>query len=164
MNSTKDLNANLLLDDYTQLREEFQTRDNVDVKINWQVKPTAMVWGKVGYMDNEGSGSEFYLGFDDPSIGNTRVILTTFGTTWTLSPTMVLDGNFGMSRQDQDVLPRTWTSRTACSSVSRARTIRAIRGPTGCRASRPRREHVSVAPRAGSRCGARKSATRAPSA
>jgi hypothetical protein len=105
VNSTKDLNSNLLLDDYTQLREEYQTRDNLDLKINWQVKPTAMVWGKLGYMKNKGSGSEFYLGFDDPSVGNTRVILTTFGTTWTLGPSTVLDGNFGMSRQDQDVLP-----------------------------------------------------------
>ncbi len=105
VNSTKDLNSNLLLDDYTQLREEFQQRDNFDFKMNYQLNPNAMVWGKVGVMDNEGSGSEFYLGFDDPSIGNTRVILTTFGTTWTLGPSMVLDANFGMSRQDQDVLP-----------------------------------------------------------
>ena len=105
VNSTKDLNSNLLLDDYTQLREEFQKRDNIDLKINWQLKPTAMIWGKLGYMKNKGSGQNFYLGFDDPSIGNTRVILTTFGTTWTLGPSTVLDANFGMSRQDQDVLP-----------------------------------------------------------
>jgi hypothetical protein len=105
VNSTRDLNNNLILDDYTQLRTEYQTRDNIDLKINWQIKPTAMIWGKLGYMDNEGSGNNFVLGFDDPSIGNTRVILTTFGTTWTLGPSTVLDANFGMSRQDQDVLP-----------------------------------------------------------
>ena len=64
-----------------------------------------MVWGKVGYMNNTGTGNNFYLGFDNPSIGDTRVILTTFGTTWTLGPSTVLDGNFGMSRQDQTVLP-----------------------------------------------------------
>ncbi len=105
VNSAKDLNSNLLFDDYEQLRQEFQKRDNLDLKINWQLKPTAMIWGKLGYMDNEGSGSEFYLGFDDPSVGDTRVILTTFGTTWTLGPSTVLDANFGMSRQDQTVLP-----------------------------------------------------------
>ncbi len=105
VNSNKDLNSNLLLDDYTQLRNEYQKRDNIDLKINWQLKPTATIWGKLGYMKNKGSGAEFYLGFDDPSIGNTRVILTTFGTTWTLGPSTVLDGNIGMSRQDQDVLP-----------------------------------------------------------
>jgi len=106
VNSTKDLNSNLLLDDYSQLRNESQLRDNIDVKINWQIKPTATIWGKLGYMKNKGTGSgEYLLGFDTPANGNTRVILTTFGTTWTLGPSTVLDGNFGMSRQDQDVLP-----------------------------------------------------------
>ena len=105
VNSTKDLNSNLLLDDYTQLREQFQKRDNLDLKINWQLKPTAMVWGKLGYMNNNGSGDNFILGFDNPSTGDTRVILTTFGTTWTLGPSTVFDANFGMSRQDQTVLP-----------------------------------------------------------
>jgi len=105
VNSAKDLNSNLLLDDYTQLREEYQKRDNIDTKINWQVKPNGMVWGKLGYMKNKGTGNNFYLGFDDPSIGDTRVILTTFGTTWTLGPSTVMDANFGMSRQDQTVIP-----------------------------------------------------------
>jgi hypothetical protein len=105
VNSQRDLNSNLLFDDYSQEREESQKRDNLDLKVNWQLNPNANVWGKVGYMKNTGTGNNFYLGFDNPSIGDTRVILTTFGTTWTLGPTMVLDGNFGMSRQDQDVLP-----------------------------------------------------------
>ena len=48
-----------------------------------------MIRGKFRYMKNKGSGTNFYLGFDNPSIGNTRVILTTLGTTWTLGP---LDG------------------------------------------------------------------------
>ena len=105
VNSTKDLNANLLADDYTQLREEYQQRDNVDVKINYQLRPGAMVWGKLGYMKNKGTGTNFVIGFDNPSIGDTKVVLTTFGTTWTLGPSTVLDANFGMSRQDQTVLP-----------------------------------------------------------
>jgi hypothetical protein len=103
--SSKDLNSNLLLDDYTQLRNEYQKRDNVDAKINWQIKPSLAIWGKYGEMKNKGTGNNFVLGFDNPSIGDTRVILTTFGTTWTLSKNMVIDGNFGMSRQDQTVLP-----------------------------------------------------------
>jgi hypothetical protein len=103
--SGKDLNSNLLLDDYTQLRDESQKRDNVDAKINWQIKPSLAMWGKYGEMKNKGTGNNFILGFDNPSIGDTRVILTTFGTTWTLSKDTVVDGNFGMSRQDQTVLP-----------------------------------------------------------
>ena len=105
VNSTRDLNANLILDDYSQLRNESQKRDNLDLKVNWQLKPTAMIWAKVGYMDNTGTGNNFYLGFDNPSIGDTTVKLLTFGTTWTLGPSTVLDGNFGISRQDQTVLP-----------------------------------------------------------
>jgi hypothetical protein len=105
VNSTQDLNSNLLLDDYSQIRNEYQKRDNVDVKMNWQVKPSMTIWGKYGEMKNKGSGNNFYLGFDNPSVGDTRVILSTFGTTWTLSKDTVIDGNFGMSRQDQTVLP-----------------------------------------------------------
>jgi hypothetical protein len=105
VNSTRDLNSNLLLDDYTQLRNEYQKRDNVDLKINWQINPAAVLWGKLGYMKNKGTGNNFILGFDDPSIGDTRVVLTTFGTTWALGPTTVIEGNFGMSRQDQNVIP-----------------------------------------------------------
>jgi hypothetical protein len=105
VNSSKDINANLLLDDYTQLRTEFQKRDNIDVKLNWQITPRAMVWGKFGYMQNKGSGVNFYLGFDNPPSGKTKVYLTTFGTTWTIGPTTVFDANFGMSRQNQDLFP-----------------------------------------------------------
>ncbi len=105
VNSTKDLNSDLLLNDYTQLRDEYQKRDNIDLKVNYQLRPSAMVWGKVGYMKNTGTGNNFVLGFDKPSIGDTKVVLTTFGTTWALDQTTVLDANFGMSRQDQTVLP-----------------------------------------------------------
>ena len=105
VNSAKDLNSNLLFDDYTQLRTEFQTRDNYDFKLNYQITPTAMVWGKFGYMKNTGSGNNFYLGFDNPPSGDTKVYLGTIGTTWTLNPTTVLDANFGVSRQNQDLFP-----------------------------------------------------------
>ena len=105
-NSAKDLNSNLIFgDDYTQVREYFQNRDNFDLKLTWQLKPTATIWGKFGMMDNEGSGDSFILGFDNPSIGDTRVYLGTVGTTWTLGPSTVLDANFGISRQDQTVTP-----------------------------------------------------------
>jgi hypothetical protein len=105
VNSARDLNSNLLLDDYTQLRTEFQTRDNFDLKLNYQITPNATVWGKFGYMKNKGSGNNFYLGFDNPPSGDTKVFLSTFGTTWTLNSTTVLDANAGMSRQNQDLFP-----------------------------------------------------------
>ena len=163
VNSAKDLNSNLLFDDYEQLRQEFQKRDNFDLKINWQLKPTAMVWGKVGYMNNEGSGSEFYLGFDDPSVGDTRVILTTFGTTWTLGPSTVLDANFGMSRQDQTVLPPDLDQPYGLQSRHPGHERPdGSEERTGSRASKAAAIR-SATRRAGSRCGARRSATPAPS-
>jgi hypothetical protein len=73
--------------------------------VNYQLQPGAMVWGKLGYMKNEGTGNNFVIGFDNPSIGDTEVVLTTLGTTWTLNQTTVLDANCGMSRQNQTVLP-----------------------------------------------------------
>jgi hypothetical protein len=103
VNSAKDLNSNLILDDYTQWRDEYQTRDNVDLKINWQRTANNVIWGKVGMMKNKGSGNNFVLGFDNGAVGDTKVWVTTFGTTWTVNSTTVIDGNFGMSRQDQTV-------------------------------------------------------------
>ena len=45
----------------------------------------------------------FSLGFDKGSLGDTRVYVGTIGHTWTLGPNLVLDGNFGINRQDQQV-------------------------------------------------------------
>ncbi len=45
----------------------------------------------------------FSLGFDEGSLGDTRVYVATVGHTWTLSPTLVLDGNFGANIQNQEV-------------------------------------------------------------
>ena len=43
------------------------------------------------------------LGFDGGGVGDTKVYVATVGHTWTLSPTLLLDGNFGSNRQDQTV-------------------------------------------------------------
>ena len=45
----------------------------------------------------------FILGFDEGSLGDTRTYVGTIGHTWTLSPTLVLDGNFGINRMEQTV-------------------------------------------------------------
>ena len=54
-------------------------------------------------LDNEGTGDNFILGFDEPSLGDTRTYVGGIGHTWTLSPTLVLDGNFGYLQMDQTV-------------------------------------------------------------
>ncbi|MPY88211.1 MAG: hypothetical protein GEU99_09830 [Luteitalea sp.] len=78
-------------------------RNNVDVKINWNRTAAHQVWGKYSQM-NATVGNLFYLGVDGNGNGDTKVYQATFGHTWTLSPTLVLDSTFGFSRQDQQVV------------------------------------------------------------
>ncbi|MPY89383.1 MAG: hypothetical protein GEU99_15830 [Luteitalea sp.] len=93
-------------DDATRnyLRENDTTvdRNNFDVKINWNRSSSHQIWGKYSQM-NATVGNLFYLGVDGSGNGDTKVYQTTFGHTWTLSPTLVLDSTFGFSRQDQQV-------------------------------------------------------------
>jgi len=102
-NSTKDLNSNQIADDYVITRSQYQHRDNYDVKLTYQRNQSHSVWAKFGMLDNEGTGDNFILGFDNPSIGDTRTYVGGIGHTWTLSPTLVLDGNFGYLQMDQTV-------------------------------------------------------------
>ncbi len=102
-NSTKDLNSNQIADDYNYLRTQYQHRDNFDVKLTYQRTQSHSIWAKFSMLDNEGTGDNFILGFDNPSIGDTRVYVGGIGHTWTLSPTLVLDGNFGYYQFNQTV-------------------------------------------------------------
>lgn len=102
VNSTKDLNSNGLMDDYSQVRKVLVDRDNYDVKLTWQRSASHSIWGKFAMLDAE-VVDNFNLGFDNGSLGDTRVYVATAGQSWTLGPTLVLDGNFGMNRQDQTV-------------------------------------------------------------
>jgi hypothetical protein len=101
-NTTADLNSNQLADDYTQAREVRADRDNYDLKMTWQRNSSHSVWGKVAVLDAEVIDN-FSLGFDKGSLGDTRVYVLGVGHTWTLSPTLVLDGNFGANIQNQTV-------------------------------------------------------------
>ncbi len=101
-NTTADLNSNQLPDDYQQFREVKVDRDNYDVKMTWQRNGSHAVWGKFAMLDAE-VVDNFVLGFDNGSLGDTRVYVATAGHTWTLSPTLVLDGNFGANIQNQTV-------------------------------------------------------------
>jgi len=102
-NTSQDLNSNGLADDYVITRNQYQHRDNLDAKLTWQRTPSHSIWAKFGMLNNEGTGDNFNLGFENPSLGNTRIYVGTIGHTWTLSPTVVLDGNFGIEQQNQTV-------------------------------------------------------------
>jgi hypothetical protein len=101
-NTSADLNSNQLADDYQQFREVRADRDNYDFKATWQRSSSHSVWGKVAMLDAEVIDN-FSLGFDEGSLGDTRVYVVGAGHTWTLSPTMILDGNFGANIQNQQV-------------------------------------------------------------
>jgi len=102
VNSTSDLNSNQLLDDFTRITPVQVDRDNYDAKFTWQRSGSHSVWGKFATLDAE-VVDNFQLGFDNGSLGDTRVYVATAGHTWTLSPTLILDGNFGANIQNQTV-------------------------------------------------------------
>ena len=105
-NRTTDDNRNGLLDDYVVARTVKNDRDNFDAKLTYQRTSSHSIWAKFAMLDAEvvgGQSGEYVLGFDDGSLGDTRVYVGTVGHTWTLSPSLVLDGYFGMNRQDQTV-------------------------------------------------------------
>ena len=101
-NTSADLNSNQIADDYSINREVRVDRDNYDTKFTWQRSVAHSVWGKFSML-NADVVDNFQLGFDPGSLGHTRVYVATVGHTWTLSPSVVLDGNFGVDIQNQQV-------------------------------------------------------------
>ena len=101
-NSSRDLNGNRLADDYTTPRQIHVDRDNFDMKLTFQRTAAHSIWAKFAMLDAEVLDN-FILGFDQGSIGDTRNYVIGVGHTWTLSPTMVVDGNFGANIMNQVV-------------------------------------------------------------
>jgi hypothetical protein len=102
VNSPSDLNSNSLYDDYVTPREVQVDRSNYDLKLTWQRASSHAVWGKFSMLTAD-VVDNFNLGWDNGSFGDTKVYVGAVGHTWTLGPTLVLDGNFGYYRQDQTV-------------------------------------------------------------
>jgi outer membrane receptor protein involved in Fe transport len=71
-------------------------RHNWDGKVNWNRTSAHQIWGKYSMM-NADVQDLFYLPFDNAGGGTTDVYLGTVGQTWTLSPTLILDGNVGFN-------------------------------------------------------------------
>ena len=101
-NTAADLNSNQLADDYQIRRQVRVDRDNYDAKLTWQRSAAHQVWGRVGVL-NADVVDNYVLGFDNGSLGHTRVYVATVGHTWTLGPALLLDGNFGVDIQNQQV-------------------------------------------------------------
>jgi hypothetical protein len=84
-----------------QQRRTFD-RNNYDGKVNWNRTSANQIWGKYSRMNADVSNL-WKLGYEGGGNGNTVVQQATFGTTWTLSPTMVADATYGISWMNQEV-------------------------------------------------------------
>lgn len=84
------------------------TRDQFDVKTNYNVSDKLMVWGKYSYMNAPVTGIGALGELTGPALGtlgkgDTKVYIPSVGFNLTLSPTFLIDGVFGYSRFDQTV-------------------------------------------------------------
>jgi hypothetical protein len=105
--NTTGVGAGGFTNNYQRQENRKTDRDNFDVKVNWNRTASHQVWWKFSYMDAVVDDLTNYLGPDSDAEGDggfTKVYQVTTGHTWTLSPTMFMDGTFGFARQDQEVL------------------------------------------------------------
>lgn len=86
-------------------------RYNYDIKMDWYRSETHRIWGKFSWMDAKVVGtSRFGPGGGGAADGGgdgeglTDVKVYGIGHNWTLSPTFLIDGNFGFTDMDQEVL------------------------------------------------------------
>ena len=92
------------------------TRNNYDFKLNYNLSSAAQIFAKFSQMngkvysdmwlgnppDGGAGGAGFGVGSGS---GDTKVRIGTLGLTWTLSPNLIVDGSFGLTRFDQECLP-----------------------------------------------------------
>ena len=77
-------------------------RDNYDAKVNWNRTSAHQIWGKFSMMQAS-VFDLFYLGLDGAGGGDTTTTVYTVGQTWTLSPTLLLDGSVGANVMQQSM-------------------------------------------------------------
>ena len=68
--------------------------------MNWNPSSAAQIWGKYERMGANVKALYPYLPYNDRGNGDTHVNMYTFGTTWTLNSTTVLDATYGISRMN----------------------------------------------------------------
>lgn len=86
-------------------------RHNADGKVNWNISPAASLWGKYSMMESTvvgqpslgAAGGTGLIAGGGMGTGHTLVQVAGVGYTRVISPTLVLDANFGFSRLGQNV-------------------------------------------------------------
>lgn len=91
--------------------QEVMNRYNTDVKTDWYRSESHRLWGKFSWMDATvenltkfgpaGGGS---IAGSGDGVGSTDVKVYGVGHNWTLSPTFLIDGNFGYTDMNQQVI------------------------------------------------------------
>jgi hypothetical protein len=87
------------------------TREQVDAKVNWNRTSSHTIWGKYSLMDAivecrpslGAAGGTGMCNGGGTGRGSTLVNLATIGHTWTLTPSLLVDGTIGFSRLGQNV-------------------------------------------------------------
>lgn len=92
-----------LTGNYTSSATLGLTRDQIDVKSNYNVTQNLMVWGKYSMMKAPVSGAGALGELTGPALGQlgvaeSRVDIPTFGFNWTASPSFLVDGIFAYTR------------------------------------------------------------------
>lgn len=83
------------------------TRDQYDVKTNYNVTQNLMIWGKYSQMNADVLGKGALGEITGPALGqmgqaDVKVMIPTIGYTYTISPTFFMDGVFGHTRFKND--------------------------------------------------------------
>lgn len=93
------------LNNYYNSATEQLDRENYDIKINWNPRTNLSIWGKYSRMDGYWN-APFALGAvggpglskaGSPGTNVMDVSIYTFGHTWTISPTFVMDSTFAVT-------------------------------------------------------------------
>src|SRR5439155_22208811 len=85
-------------------------RYNTDTKIDWYRSQSHHVWRKVSYMNGDVAKKPMLGAAGGGAFGNgdgegiTHVKVWGVGHSWTLSPRFLIDGNWGLSDMNQQVL------------------------------------------------------------
>ena len=79
------------------------TRDQYDVKVNYNLSTKLMIWGKYSNLIAPVVGTTAFGRLTGPNLGqigraDTRVDIPTFGFNYTLSPSVLIDGVFGYTK------------------------------------------------------------------
>jgi hypothetical protein len=93
-----------LTNNYRTVRRNTTDRHNFDIKLNWNRTRAHQIWGKVSHMNALVDDLfTFPMGSSNDDGGDTKVWHISAGHTWTLTPTLLMDGSYGVATQDQFV-------------------------------------------------------------